>query len=458
MEEATPTNSIGHETKIAKAIVVLLCAVPLISTLAYGAVDSLALGILFIIISVISILWIADSMGTGEFRIGAVPIQLPLLGLILIAALQLLPLGPTDAADLVSAAVSRSLSSDPYATRFFLIQLIVYFLFFAAALVYIPGGERRKRIAVVIVVFGSVVAFFGILQRLSMPDAIYGLRPTPQAIPFGPFVNQHHFAALMQMTSGVTLGMLFGRGIGRERKLFVALAAGIMGMAVIFTGSRGGLIAYLCVLALVAVATILQPKHTARRTHVTEDPRRNIFVLAGVGGLIAIVLVSVLLLGGQDSLMRGVGMEQSTDLTSGRTHFWNIAWQIFLSHPILGSGMNSFGVAFTRFDTWNGAFRVEQAHNEYLQMLADGGLLAFTCVAAFIALLVRQGMAAARKETHGLDRSIVTGAFAGCIGILVHSCFDFPLRTPANAFFFLLLVVLIIGNGISGRGSREKAI
>ena len=47
------------------------------------------------------------------------------------------------------------------------------------------------------------MAFFGILQRLAHPEGIYGFRETPQAIPFGPFVNQHHFAAFMEMTSGV---------------------------------------------------------------------------------------------------------------------------------------------------------------------------------------------------------------------------------------------------------------
>jgi hypothetical protein len=39
-------------------------------------------------------------------------------------------------------------------------------------------------------------------------------------------------------------------------------------------------------------------------------------------------------------------------------------------------------------------------------------------------------------------KSAARGALAGCFGILIHSFFDFPLRTPSNAFFFLILVTI----------------
>jgi O-antigen ligase len=438
-------------SRIGKAIVSMLCAIPLVTTLAYGGVDALALGVLFALLSIILVLWLIDSGRSGEFRFSPDILQLPIAGLILIAGLQLLPFAANgEASKLLSVPVARALSADPYATRFFLILLIVYFIFFTAALVYIPGGERPKRIAIATIAFGALLAFFGILQRLSMPEAIYGLRATPQAIPFGPFVNQHHFAALMQMTSGVALGFLFGSGIGRERKIFVALAAGIMGMAIIFTGSRGGMIGYLSVVVFAAVASLVRSDRKRREDPDASQRRsRNLLVITAAGGLVVIVLGSVLFLGGQESLLRGIGLQQTqSDPTSGRMHFWSVAWQIFLENPIIGAGMNSFGVAFTRFDTWNGFYRVEQAHNDYLQTLADGGILGFACVAAFAALFLKKGISAVGDQKHKLNRSVVTGALAGCIGVMVHSFFDFPLRTPANAFVFLLLVVLVAGNGL----------
>lgn len=174
--------------------------------------------------------------------------------------------------------------------------------------------------------------------------------------------------------------------------------------------------------------------------------------MSGAGGLILLVLGSVLFLGGEASLLRGIGLQESQlDVTSGRAHFWNIAWQIFLANPILGAGFDAFGVAFTRYDSWSGQYRVEQAHNDYLQILADGGILGLGCVLAFIFILAKNGIAAVSRRTSDIHRSISTGALAGCFGILIHSFFDFPLRTPANAFFFLLVVVLVLGNSSSKR-------
>ena len=324
-------------------------------------------------------------------------------------------------------------------------RVVILFVFFALALAYIPGGSRAKTISTVIVVFGAFAGFFGIIQRLAIPpETIYGLRATPQALPFGPFVNQHHFAALMEMTSGMALGMLFGSGVGRDRKIFLGIAAGIMGMAVAFTGSRGGMISYLGVVAFVVVSSFV------RRSGTESGVRsRNLIVAISAIALVFLVIGSVSFLGGGSELLRGMGIEAgATDVTSGRSHFWNIALKVFLDHPIIGAGFDAFGAAYTRYDTWNGAFRVEQVHNDYLQMLADGGVLAFACVVVFVVLLIGRGIKAiGGNRNTGIDRSIVTGALAGCFGILIHSFFDFPLRTTANAFFFLLLVTIATEGG-----------
>jgi O-antigen ligase len=449
----------GHESsRISTTIAVLVCAVPTAAAIAYGAVDSWSIGLLSILVAIIALLWLTDAGFSGEFRYSTNPVQLPLVAVLAIGCVQLLPFGSQESAALLNAPAAHALSMDPYATRFFLIRLLICFVFFAAALVYVPIGKRQNRIAFVVVTFGTLIAFFGIVQRISTPEAIYGIRATPQAIAFGPFVNQHHFAALMEMISGLALGMLFGSGIARERKILLGLAAAIMGMAIIFTGSRGGLISYLGVIVLTTVASFRW--HTDSIAHEDQDSRsrsrRNLLIITAAGGLVLLVLGSVLFLGGEAAVLRGIGLQPvQADVTSGRGHFWRVAWQIFLANPVLGAGFDAFGVAYPRYDTWNGQFRVEQAHNDYLQILADGGIVSLACVVAFVFIFVKKGIAAISRRTSDLHRSISTGALAGCFGILIHSFFDFPLRTPANSFFFLLLVVLAIGND-SAKRSRKS--
>lgn len=456
----TPTEDNQSKTSLAdRAIFAIVTLIPMGAVLLYGAVDSWTLGLLSVIVAVVALLWMLDAWRAGEFRYSTSPLQIPVLALIAIGLIQLLPLASRDGASaILDAPVARSLTLDPYATRFFMVRLVACFIFFAAALTFISTPDRAKRTAHLIVTFGALLAFFGILQWLATPEAIYGLRPTPQALPFGPYVNQHHFAGLMEMTSGVALGLLFGSGVTRERKFLIAIAAGVMGMAVVFTGSRGGVVSFLAVVICAAVASFV--RKSARHGDEHGSARsRNLLVLGAAGGLVLLIFAGALFFGGESSLMRGVGLGESAagDVSSGRFHFWAIALQIFLAHPIIGAGFDAFGVAFSRYDTWNGFFRVEQAHNDYLQMLADAGVLGFACVVAFIYLLVKCALANIRTLSSSYDSSIATGALAGCVGILIHSFFDFPLRTPANAFFFLLLVVLAAGSYARARDPRRES-
>jgi hypothetical protein len=71
-------------------------------------------------------------------------------------------------------------------------------------------------------------------------------------------------------------------------------------------------------------------------------------------------------------------------------------------------------------------------------------------------LLFKLGRRAIRHSTDSFRRSTVMGALAGCAGILMHSFFDFPLRMPANAFFFLTLTALAVVSIAPPKSSARK--
>jgi O-antigen ligase len=283
------------------------------------------------------------------------------------------------------------------------------------------------------------------MQRLATPEGIYGFRKTPQSRPFGPFVNQHHFAAFMEMTAGSTFGLMFGKTIGRDKKLLLLMALTVMGIATVWTSSRGGVIGFASMLSFVVLVNLFSRERSGKAADADAGGSIQRNIALAVGGIAVVILVfgTVLYLGGGDALFRGIGISNASgDLTSGRTHYWAIAIKVFLEHPILGTGYDSFGAAYTKFDTWNGTLRVDQAHNEYLQTLADSGLVGFACIAAFIYLLFKKGLGTISAVGSSFRRNAAVGALAGCFGILIHSFFDFPLRTPSNAFFFLLLAAI----------------
>lgn len=444
-----------NPSRLSGAIFVFLCFVPMIFTVAYGGVDVWALGFQAMFVGVIAVLWLLESFFTKEFRFSTNTLQLPIIGLLLIGFIQLLPLRSTDVSgNLLSIPTVSSLSLDAYSTRFAIIQLIIYLVFFAAALTFINSRKRLQRMVSGIIIFASVMAFFGILQRLANLEAIYGLRPSPQAIPFASFVNSHHFAAFMEMTIGLTVALLFGKAVKKDKNPLLIISAVIMGIALILTSSRGGFLSLLGVLAFVITANLLSKKDDEKPSNF----RRN---FALVGGGIALVLVlfgAVFMLGGDQSLLRGVGLQNANaDLSSGRTHFWQVALKIFVDYPFLGVGLNAFGTAFPSYDTWNGNMRVEQTHNDYLQMLVETGILGFLCIAGFIVLLFKQTFRTLSKTSDVFRRHAAIGALAGCFGVLIHSFFDFPLRTPSNTFFFLLLVVIATVSIRSAHSSGKSA-
>jgi O-antigen ligase len=430
-------------TRISGVIFFFLCLVAVFSAIAYGAVDVWALGFLAILNLVIVILWSIEAWRRQEFRFSSNKLQIPLLGLILIGLIQLLPLrSGSISADLLPVAAAGSLSLDPYSTRLAVIQLVVYFIFFAAAFVFINNRKRLWKIVLTIIIFGAAMAFFGILQRLANLEAIYGLRPSPQAIPFASFVNQHHFAAFMEMTIALTLALLFGRATKKDKNPLLIIAAVLMGIAIALTGSRGGFLSLLGILGFIIAANLLQKRKEKIGT-VKANFRRNFALIGGGIALILVLFGSVFLLGGDESLLRGIGLQNNqVDFSSGRKHYWQIALKVIFDYPIFGAGLNAFAAAYTQYDTWNGAMRVERAHNDYLQILADAGILGFACVASFIWLLFKQSLQIIGKASDRFRLNAAIGGLAGCFGILLHSFFDFPLRTPSNGFFFLLLAVI----------------
>ncbi len=366
-------------------------------------------------------------------------LQVPLAGFLLIGLVQLLPLGGVTAG--LNVPASTALSLDPYSTRFFVTKLVFYLTYFAACLAFINTERRLKKAVYFIIVFASGMALYGILQRLANPDGIYGLREAAGAIPFGPFVNQHHFATFMQMAGGLAMGLLYGDKAANEQRILLATAVVVMGVATVSTGSRGGLLGFLSVVAFVTLLNFLSGRWSKEKRSGASVQRNVALAAAGIA-LIVVIFGVVLLIGGNDSLFRGLGVAQADqDFSTGRLHFWPIALKIFLEHPILGAGFESFGVAFTKHDTLSGQFRVEQAHNEYLQTLADAGIAGVLCLAAFIVLLFKKGLNTI-VGADGFRREAAIGALAGCLGVLIHSFFDFPLRTPSNAIFFLMICAI----------------
>jgi O-antigen ligase len=233
-----------------------------------------------------------------------------------------------------------------------------------------------------------------------------------------------------------------------------------MAVALIMTNSRGGLISVVAeMLFLVATMGLRRSRHKHRKKEAENRvPRiRSAAVKAGLAmALVAALFGGAVLLGGEDALTRMVGSVNTDDPTTGRAHFWGVTVDIIKNHTLVGTGLGAFGVVYTGYDSRNGMYRLEQAHNDYLQVLSDGGIVGAVLGLFFVVNLFRMGFAR-RESRDDFRRGVATGALAGCFAVLIHSFFDFTLHTPANALLFLVLAALATINGrVEDVQSRRK--
>ncbi|MBL8186316.1 MAG: O-antigen ligase family protein [Blastocatellia bacterium] len=427
-----------------KTAFVLMFGIVAFTTLAYGGVHQPVIVIFYLAVASLMVLWVVDAVKSGVVRISPSVLQLPLFAVAIYSLIQILPFGSI--ADIAGVnGIPRTISVDPFSTKLTAIQFFALAFFFSASLVLLDSAARIRRAAMLVTVFGFGFAFFAVLQSVLSPDRIYGIYETRFAVPFGSFVNRHNFAAFMEMTLSIPLGLLFAGAVTRDKRLLYVTAIALMGAALLLSGSRGGLVAFISQLILLVILTL------GSRT------KRNIVLRLGLAiALIAAITGGAFFVGGDTSLTRIAETSASKDLTTDRLHIWGVAIRVIGAHMPFGAGFGAFGVAYTAFDSYSGLERVEQAHNDYLQVVADGGIIGFLIGVGFLWLVIRTGLRSSQID-NTYRRGIAIGAFSGISALLVHSIFDFVLHTTAVALLFLLLMTLLIAAGFSYKDDVEDA-
>ncbi|HEU4711535.1 MAG TPA: O-antigen ligase family protein [Pyrinomonadaceae bacterium] len=426
----------------------VICVGIVMSALAYGTVHYWALGLFNLGGLTIMILWVADAWQLGSLRVSRNVLQIPLLGALVLGLVQLLPLRDvaTDAA--LAFGLSNTLSFDPHATRLVLVQMATLLIYFSATLVFVDTPHRLHVMVRTIMIFGFCLAIFGLTQSFTSPTKVYWIRELNQSTAFGPFINRHHFAGYMELTIALPLGLLFAGAVDKEKRILYGFVAGLMGVALVMTASRGGIISLVAEVIFFALVTAIWRKQSDGERHRRTSRLKSVAVRAGLAAALLLSLFfGVLMLGGEMSINRLIVDSVNTnDPTTGRAHFWSVTLQIIKAHPFLGTGLGAFGVVYTRFDSRNGLFRLEQAHNDYLQVLSDGGIIGAALALAFVGLLFYRGFVRARSRDD-FRRGVALASLGGCFAVLVHSFFDFTLHTTSNALLFLVLAALATLNG-----------
>ena len=416
----------------------VICVAIVLSALAYGTVHYWALGLFNLGGLIILALWLVDGFQLGNLRINRNLLQLPLIGAIVLGVVQLLPLR--------GGGLINTLSLDPNNTKLVIVQLMSLLVYFAATLVFVDTPHRLRVLVRTIMIFGFLLAIFGLTQSFTSPTKVYWIRELNQSTAFGPFINRHHFAGYMELTISLPLGLLLAGSIDKEKRLLYLFIAGLMGVALVMTASRGGIISLVAEIVFLVIVTAIWRKPSERRRRTSSRLKGIATRVALAAALIVGLFMGVILLGGEFSLSRFIDTVNTDDPTTGRAHFWSVTLDMIKANPVVGTGLGAYGVIYTRYDTRNGLYRLEQAHNDYLQVFSDAGVVGGVLALAFVVMLFYRGFQRA-KSRDDFRRGVALAALGGCFAVLVHSFFDFTLHTTSNALLFLVFAALATMNG-----------
>jgi tetratricopeptide (TPR) repeat protein len=193
--------------------------------------------------------------------------------------------------------------------------------------------------------------------------------------------------------------------------------------------------------------------------------------VALAASVVAFALAGVLWAGGErlaarlESVPAEMGMQPPrVRWGDRRTEIWRASWKLFIEHPAAGVGFGAYRAGVTCCHDASGEMSLEQAHDEYLELLASGGVIAAALIAWQIVLFARRARRTLRSHD-STRRALAAGALASVAAVAVHSLFDFGLHITANAFLFAALAAtVVVGKradeaeaGAGGRGRRQEA-
>jgi O-antigen ligase len=304
-------------------------------------------------------------------------------------------------------------------------------------------------------VFGLVRRSFQAGPGFVLPLLSPGDEVTLGGAGFAQFINHNHFAFLVEMSLGLLLGLTLRRPFRPARMVLGLILAVPMWIAIVYSGSRGGLASMIAQILFVALLVFIAgPGRELLRSEQRAGGKRGIGRLlitrvVLITSFLVVMVMVVVWIGGDPLAYRlqavptEFGVKDSDRYT--RTHrstIWPMTWKMIKDHPIAGVGFGSYWIAITRYHQGSGEMTPQAAHNDYLELLASGGLIAAVFVVWFASLIFKELVG---SGNFGVGASAYSrGAFAGIFAVAIHSSVDFGLHVTINAVVFTTLITLAI--------------
>lgn len=344
-------------------------------------------------------------------------------------------------------AVARYFTADvEYVARKEIIRILVYAFLFLVIVNNLHRQESTQIISFTMIALGAGISCYAVYQYLTESDRVWHLIKPQEYIGRGggTYICPNHFAGFLEMLLPLALAYtLAGRGKALT-KVLLGYAALLMLAGMGATVSRAGWAA--CGLSLVFLFGVL----------VIQPGRR----LPAFLSLCLLVAVGTLFIVKMDPLKKRFKLPHETTVPGlteldMRYELWAGAIRLWKESPWFGVGPGHYDVRFREFRPQRVQKQPDRAHNEYLNVLADwgivGGLIVITGLGTLVWSVVRTWKHVRRQENEmgsGLSNkfAFVLGASSGLLALAIHSVLDFNMHIPANAILAITLAALLVSH------------
>jgi O-antigen ligase len=379
----------------------------------------------------LALLWVAK-LFCGKAHWNYSPMHYPVLGFV------------------VYAFIRYMTSPVEYEARVELFQIILLAFFYFAISCNFHRSRDRNILLWVLFGLGLFEATYGLWQFATQsPSIFFWSRPEKYFDRAGgTYVCPNHLAGFLELIVGLIIGRLvfhrFSDSINRSalEKVILGYVGVVCFGALLCTLSRAGWVAM-----VLGLLTLLVWGNWKSRAFLIR-----LAVLAGCIAILALLAFNIGPIRKRfEETVHNKYINKQFALNDptfgGRTYLTKATFQMFLEHPLVGTGPGTWEFFYPKFRPHRFQSYTEYAHNDVLNLCSDYGLVGFALVASCLILFYRQAFKIAFSRSRSEQCSLAMGAIISVTALLAHSWSDFNLHIPANSFLLVCIMGLTVALG-----------
>ena len=435
-----------------RIILCLFIVLVVFTPIAFGSTQPWAIFVFETAVWLMAVSWLLKLGVERSFSVRAVIFYIPVLLFILLILFELIPF-PAGLVKNISPAAceiktfaynffggtanSLSLSIDNYSSFTGLVRYSCYFIVFFIGINELKTFKQINLVLAVILVTGFVISVFAIIQKFTWSGKIFWVHEISGRYGvFGPFVNYDHYGGYINMVIMVGFGFILS-GIDASKKALIGFMVIVMGASLLLSQSRGAVISFLAGLGYAASMLLFLRKSYDKKTFIS--------MIVSIIAVVAFILLLIYWIDwGVITGRLSTVLYLEKNYMNPRLDIWRDSFELVRQFPVFGVGFNAYSAAFPMVQSSHTELFWRYAHNDYLQLLIESGPFALLLVLSFFTAFFVNVIRKIKMSSNEHLVSMLVGASAAVVTMLVHSFVDFNLHITSNAFLFALVTAIAL--------------